>query len=404
MAYKEKYPLDITPQGDTVPESIQKNRQEILEVAQQVELKAGTGGVGGSGLRNRVLYGRVTNGVYSFLTSDNLSVIIDGSKTPVLLSFADGFNDYGGVDYVQQITTRSSAWSLPANQTSYLYIERSNSGGLSYGSTTLEPLRQASAPTSELNKMYYSTIDEKMYFYNGTQWKSVGRVVVAKVDTNATQITSITYYDPNANTATDTVIGKRTVDGTAYSLTDALNILADSIKAIAGDEHLSKNPSTTLQSIKAVIDGLDSKYYKRTDTVANATHAVNSDNATNANYATTAGTANTLSDGDKTINGGLTATAGIISKAGLDWDNNQANKVVFSTMSRGTFGVPQNGMVMSFGGDSNWRGYLFMSDNGTDGMYYGGNSNGQGTDWHRLYGDGQQDRILFRNGTELWIE
>ena len=61
MAYKEKYPLDITPQGDTVPESIQKNRNEILNIAQNMELKSGGGGGGGGGLRNRVLSGKVVN-------------------------------------------------------------------------------------------------------------------------------------------------------------------------------------------------------------------------------------------------------------------------------------------------------------------------------------------------------
>ena len=44
MAYKEKYPLDITPQGDTVQDSIKKNRDELLNVAQQMELKASGGG------------------------------------------------------------------------------------------------------------------------------------------------------------------------------------------------------------------------------------------------------------------------------------------------------------------------------------------------------------------------
>ena len=100
MAYKEKYPLDITPQGDTVPESIKKNRDELLNVAQQIELKAGgggTGGGGGGGLRNRVLSGKVSNGEFSFLTGDNLSVMIAGRQTPVLVSFAAGFNDYGAV-------------------------------------------------------------------------------------------------------------------------------------------------------------------------------------------------------------------------------------------------------------------------------------------------------------------
>ena len=55
MAYKEKYPLDITPQGDTVPESIEKNRNELLNIAKEMDLKAGSGSTGGGGgLRNRV--------------------------------------------------------------------------------------------------------------------------------------------------------------------------------------------------------------------------------------------------------------------------------------------------------------------------------------------------------------
>ena len=56
MAYKEKYPLDITPQGDTVQDSIRKNRDEMLNIAKGIDLKAGGGGNSGGGvLRNRVL-------------------------------------------------------------------------------------------------------------------------------------------------------------------------------------------------------------------------------------------------------------------------------------------------------------------------------------------------------------
>lgn len=238
MAYKEKYPLDITPQGDTVQDSIKKNRDELLNVAQQMELKAGggggTGGGGGGtgGLRNRVLSGKVSNGEFSFLTGDNLSVMIDGSQTPVLLSFADGFNDYGAVDYIQTINRKQSAWSLPANNTSYLYIERSASGGLTYGSTTLEPMRQPNAPAAATDKMYYNTTNEKMYVYTGTYWKEILRVVVAIAVTDATRVKSIKYYDPNVNTATDAVIGTRTVDGKAYALTDILNQMAEAIKRL----------------------------------------------------------------------------------------------------------------------------------------------------------------------------
>lgn len=197
MAYKEKYPLDITPQGDTVQDSIRKNRDEMLNIAKDIDLKAGGGGNSGGGvLRNRVLSGKVGNGEYSFLIGDNLSVIIDGSQTPVLLAFADGFDDNGSVDYMATVTAKMSAWSLPARSTSYLYVERAATGALSYGSTTVEPLRQPNTPKSEMDKMYYNTIADKMYLYNGVQWKSVQRIIVAIVVTDSTSVKSIKYYRP----------------------------------------------------------------------------------------------------------------------------------------------------------------------------------------------------------------
>lgn len=310
MAYKEKYPLDITPQGDTVQDSIKKNRDELLNVAQQMELKAGGGGTGGGGgLRNRLLSGKVSNGEFAFLTGDNLSVMIDGSQTPVLLSFADGFNDYGAVDYIQTINRKQSAWSLPANSTSYLYVERSASGGLSYGSTTLEPLRQPNAPEAATDKMYYNTTSEKMNVYTGTYWKNILRVVVAIAVTDATRVKSIKYYDPYLNTATDAVIGKRTVDGKDYLITDILNQMAEAIKKIAGDEKFTSNPTRTLKTITDTINGLGETYYKKTDTVNEAKHATNADEAKHAASANTANiaTQNVKKSGD-TMTGDLIIT------------------------------------------------------------------------------------------------
>ena len=46
------------------------------------------------------------------------------------------------------------------------------------------------------------------------------------------RVKSIKYYDPNVNTATDAVIGTRTVDGKAYALTDILNQMAEAIKRL----------------------------------------------------------------------------------------------------------------------------------------------------------------------------
>lgn len=255
MSYKEKHPLDITPQGDTVQDSIQKNRAEILEVAKAVELKASGGGnTGGGVLRNRVLNGKVGNSEWAFLIGDNLSVMIDGSQTPVLLSFADGYDDNGSVDYVSTITNKTSAWNLPARSTSYLYIERSASGALSYGSTTIEPVRQASAPKAEMDKMHYNTVADKMYLYNGVQWRSVLRIVVAIVVTDSTSVKSIKYYRPGFSgdvmadkSITSEKIGDKEIKGA--------NIADEQIES----KHLAKSINDLFAAVKKDIEDLKPK-------------------------------------------------------------------------------------------------------------------------------------------------
>lgn len=417
MAYKEKYPLDITPQGDTVQDSIKKNRDELLNVAQQIELKAGggvgTGGGGGTGgLRNRVLSGKVSNGEFSFLTGDNLSVMIDGSQTPVLLSFADGFNDYGAVDYIQTINRKQSVWSLPVNSTSYLYVERSASGGLTYGSTTLEPMRQPNAPAAATDKMYYNTTNEKMYVYTGTYWKAILRVIVAVAVTDATRVKSIKYYDPYLNTATDAVIGTRTVDGKAYALTDILNQMAEAIKKIAGDASFTNNPSRTLKTITDTVNGLSSAYYRKTDTVANATHAVNADNAT---HATTADNAANVATCVKKAGDTMTGTLKVpgLSNDPIDLDYLANNKAGYSGF---TFGELNNYRIW---GTAYWGiGAMFPWNTSQDRILgtqlYFANSNAafirfdtntKGmNEWQRIATFENNNTLTFPNGAKLKVE
>lgn len=409
MAYKEKYPLDITPQGDTVPESIKKNRDELLNIAQQIELKAGDGGTGGGGLRNRVLSGKVSNGEFSFLTGDNLSVMIDGSQTPVLVSFADGFNDYGAVDYIQTINRKQSAWSLPANSTSYLYIERSASGGLTYGSTTLEPLRQPNAPAAATDKMYYNTTNEKMNVYTGTYWKSILRVVVAIVVTDATRVKSIKYYDPYLNTATDAVIGTRTVDGKDYMITDILNKMAEAIKKIAGDTNFTNNPSRTLKALSDTVNGLSSVYYRKTDTVAEATHAVRADTATSAGTADIA-TQNVKKSGD-TMTGTL-KVPGLTGNA-IDLDYYAKNSIGYSGF---TFGECNSYRIW---GSSYWGTGAMFSWNTGDNRILGSqlyfantkavfirfdNNVNMATEWQRIATFENNNTLTFPNGAKLKVE
>ena len=415
MAYKEKFPLDITPQGDTVPESIEKNRNELLNIAKEMDLKAGSGGTGGGGggLRNRVLSGKVSNGEFAFLTGDNLSVMIDGSQTPVLLSFADGFNDYGAVDYVQTVTRKQSAWSLPANSTSYLYVERSASGGLSYGSTTLEPLRQPNAPEAATDKMYYNSTSEKMNVYTGTYWKSILRVVVAIAVTDATRVKSIKYYDPAANTATDAVIGKRRVDGKDYLITDILNQMAEAIKKIAGDENFTNNPTRTLKTITDTIDGLGETYYKKTDIVNEAKHATNADEAKHAKTADTATNAEACVKKSGDTMTGTLKVPGIINDP-LDFNKMSNTRVGYSGMLVGevngytVWGKQRWGMGVAFpwtfDGDQRVLGaqLYFVNSNGAY-IRFDTNSNTMGA-WQRIATFDENNNLLFPNGAKLRVE
>lgn len=193
MPYTEKYPLNPTPQGDSTKDAVLKNREEIKTIGNALSAQSKGGG---SGLRQRILYGKNNGGKYSFLSGDGLSVIIDGSVIPVVLTLADGFNENGAKDYVETIDKKISAWTLPINTTSYLFVERNNVGALSYGSVTTKPVFSDSLPSGiATNTHVFNTLEQKMYYYNGTEWKAVVRVFVAAVTTNATSVTKIEYMN-----------------------------------------------------------------------------------------------------------------------------------------------------------------------------------------------------------------
>lgn len=111
MAYVEQYPLNPTPQGDSTKEAVLKNREEIKTIGNAISMQPKGGG---SGLRQRILYGKNNGGKYSFLSSVGLSVIIDGSNVPVVLTLADGFNENGAKDYVETINKKSVHGRCPA--------------------------------------------------------------------------------------------------------------------------------------------------------------------------------------------------------------------------------------------------------------------------------------------------
>lgn len=210
MPYTEKYPLNPTPQGDSTKDAVLKNREEIKTIGNALSAQSKGGG---SGLRQRILYGKNSGGKYSFLSGDGLSVIIDGSMTPVILTLADGFGENGAKDYVETINKKISAWTLPINAISYLFVECNKAGALSYGSATTKPVFSASLPSGiATNTHVFNTLEQKMYYYNGTEWKAVVRVFVAAVTTNATSVTKIEYMN-NAATVEITEAEKEKLSG-----------------------------------------------------------------------------------------------------------------------------------------------------------------------------------------------
>ena len=210
MPYTEKYPLNPTPQGDSTKEAVLKNREEIKKIGNALSAQSKGGG---GGLRQRILYGKNNGGKYSFLSGDGLSVIIDGSTIPVILTLADGFDENGAKDYIETINKKISAWTLPINATSYLFVERNNTGALFYGSVTTKPVFSASLLSGiTANTHVFNTLEQKMYYYNGTEWKAVVRVFVAAVTTNATGVTKIEYMN-NAAAVEMTAAEKEKLSG-----------------------------------------------------------------------------------------------------------------------------------------------------------------------------------------------
>lgn len=198
MPYKEKYPLNPTPQGDSTKDAVLKNREEIKTIGNTLAAQSKGGG---SGLRQRILYGKNSGGKYSFLSSVGLSIIIDGSNIPVVLTLADGFNENGAKDYVETINKKINAWTLPGNATSYLFVEKSSSGALSYDSVTVKPIfANALSSGIPVGSHIFNTLEQKMYMYNGTGWKAVVRVFIAAVTTNSTGVTKIEYMENTAAT------------------------------------------------------------------------------------------------------------------------------------------------------------------------------------------------------------
>lgn len=192
MSYTRKYPLVITPDGDDIEAATNKINNELDSI---ISVLNSTGALQLFGTkRQSVLYASTdASGIPNYLTSSGLNVSIDGSVKPVILTFANGFlATQGTVDIIDKIDSIvSGAWTLPANQTCYLYVDKDiNTGLLSYNYSLLSCPRQRVAPSSPaLDQHYFNSVEMKMYRYNGTSWEQKQRIFIAIATTTATTAT-----------------------------------------------------------------------------------------------------------------------------------------------------------------------------------------------------------------------
>lgn len=196
MAYSRQYPQNITPKGTSVQAGFENDDKEIKRIL-DILSNAGVLSLAGS-KRQSVLYGATdSSGNPNFLTASGLTISIDGTAKPILLAFANGFSPtQGTVDLLDKIDSLiSAAWTLPASNTCYLYIDKDISTGLlSYGYTTSADQYLKAAPSNPvLDQCYFNTNEMKMYHYNGSAWEVKQRIFMASVVTTASAAT-ITMY------------------------------------------------------------------------------------------------------------------------------------------------------------------------------------------------------------------
>lgn len=238
------FPNNFAPNGTKVNEGMQNDDKELRRILNLIESSGKAVSLAGT-KRQCVLYGSSdTTGKPNFLTASGLSISIDGSLKPIILSFANGFDiNSGAVDVLDNISTLiSNAWTVPANGTYYLYVDKDISTGiLNYGYTNVQDRYLRSAPISPiLDQCYFNINEMKMYRYNGANWENKLRIFVGSATTNDTTATIRTYpmvskIVPTSGIETGTIVsfagdiapdGYMICDGAAVSRTQYQELFA----------------------------------------------------------------------------------------------------------------------------------------------------------------------------------
>ena len=146
--------------------------------------------------RQSLLLYKTVSGDPSFLYPSGLCIDL---ITPILGTIGAGVEQRGERNRSEVINSDVlSAWTLPDNDISYLYIEQNSlSGSPIFGYSLIEPVKSQTPPTAVSGQHWFDSLNNQMYEYNGTTYDYVNRLFIAEVVTLGGIVVDIIYYTSN---------------------------------------------------------------------------------------------------------------------------------------------------------------------------------------------------------------
>lgn len=201
--------------------------------------------------RNTVLQGQVSSvgalelilGSTSALTADLVSSAID-----TIITIPAGHDaTKGNTDYIVSFSaTQTDFWtSLPANNTSYLFVDYS-AGTVTGVYSVIAPVYQAFAPSHSAGLNWYDTNKEQWYLSDGSNWVAKYRCYVGSVVTDGTKVTAVSIYPYNVLRTNITGHASLDLALTGGTMSGLLNLAKGNDVASASTVNLSTATGNTV--------------------------------------------------------------------------------------------------------------------------------------------------------------
>lgn len=156
----------------------------------------------GALVKQGVVTAALTNNVFDFMSVAKITTspilnrvtITANATSPLVLSFAKGYDSNGPIAYYGIVTSNQQIDS-GSNTAGLLYAEFNESTEeVTFGLDTTTTSVVVSYNTPSTTGYWYSLKDEKLYKWNGSSWGVVVRVIIASISWNGSG--SYTYFLP----------------------------------------------------------------------------------------------------------------------------------------------------------------------------------------------------------------